>query len=251
METNQNRRRRKSGSAAMYIPIAVLIILFLTIFGTSVFLRVAVIEVSGALSYTEEEIIAASRIEIGDNMVLIDRIAAGRRVREALQYVSAVRVTVTFPGTVNIEVQESAAVAWVRFHNGFLVIDSAGRIIRQEGILPSGLIEIRGIDPVLSEVGTQLESETATQAQLNAMAATLMAIENARIADGVSYLDVSSVANIYFEYLDLYTVILGTTDNIERKLELLPIALERRPTADGPGRIDLSSLPRVTWRPDR
>ena len=70
MAVTGNKPRRKSKSAVVYIPTAVILILFLMAFGVSVFLKIINIEVIGASVYTKEEIITASGITKGDNMLL-------------------------------------------------------------------------------------------------------------------------------------------------------------------------------------
>ena len=209
----------------MYIPIAVLIILFLAIFGTSVFLRVTQIEVSGASFYTDEEIISISGIIRGDNMLLIDRLGAQRRI-ESLTYISDVRIMRVLPDTIRIEVTERAAIAAIRYRGGYLTINSDGRILQREAASSGGLIEIRGLEPVVPETGNILGAAPGAAARLRAMTDLLGVFEKNGIQSDISHLDVSNVNNITFRYTFendwLFTVELGPAADVLQNFRLLP-----------------------------
>ena len=52
--------------------------------GATVFFRVETISVSGNRRYTEEDIIVASGIELGDNLYALNKVRIGRNIRTLL-----------------------------------------------------------------------------------------------------------------------------------------------------------------------
>ena len=219
MGVKRKKPRRRSKSAAMYLPIAALLVIFLVIFGTSAFLKITEIEVIGASKYTDGEIISASGIVTGDNMLFIDRKNAQMGIK-SLPYVSEVPpIRYRLPDKIVIEIKESVPVAAVSFQGRMLLIDSGGKILEQVGSTQGKVIEIRGIAPVSPvTAGSLLKVEADSETRLKHMTDVLKAIENAEIQDDVWYLDVTNITNITFGYIGKLRVRLGSTDDLQYKL---------------------------------
>jgi len=217
--------RRMSKSAAVYIPFGALLIIALTILGTSGFLRVMQIEVAGESMYPENEIIIASGVSRGDNLLFVDTAAAARRIKAAMPYVSEASLTRLPPDKVRIEVTESIALATVTYQFETLVIDLSGRVLQRGGEIPQGLIEVRGFSPGDVVEGAALRAQTGSETYLQFLLDVLAAIEKEGIQDGVSYLDMTNISNITFGYRELYRVILGAPNNLRSKLSSLPGAI--------------------------
>ena len=79
--------------------------------GATVFFRVEVISVSGSQRYTQEDIIAASGIEMGDNLYALNKVRIGRNIRTLLPYIGELSITRPLPSTIVIRVTEWEAVA--------------------------------------------------------------------------------------------------------------------------------------------
>ena len=88
-ETNARRTRRRKRGLSLYV-FAVLILALGTIITLSMtlFFNIKTIRVTGiAENYKAEDIVAASGIQIGDNLVRLDKKAAEERALEALKVV--------------------------------------------------------------------------------------------------------------------------------------------------------------------
>lgn len=252
---NRNRRRRKSTSAAVYVSVAALAIVFLSIFGISTFMRVMYIEVTGASIYTDDEIVLASGISPGSNLLFLNAGAAAQRISGAMPYISEIKISRVMPAAVRIEVTESLALAAISYQGGILVIDSGGRILQRTDTVPSGLIEIRGFIPVDPETGSVLKTELGGEMRLRHLTDILEAMEKTGIYNDVSYIDVESIANISFGYAGRFKVILGSSSSALHKLSRLPGSIDtidETRSPDETGVIDMSD-PSGEWRftPDR
>jgi len=251
----RKKLRRKSKSAVVYTPAAVLLILFLSVFGVSAFLKVVEIEVTGALMYTDDEIISASGILAGDSLLLLKKSSASQKIQSAMPYISDVSLEVRLPNKVTINVTEATAIAAIGHGDSVIVLDSAGRVLERTDVMPPELIEIIGVLPADTAEGSLLKTDAGSEPRLRHMREVLAAIEREGIAGSISYLNVSNISNISFGYLELYTVVLGSSDNARYKLSSLPeIIAEIEDAATVPnetGTIIMSDREPWRWSPTR
>ena len=240
MANKKNRNGGHRRGAAIYTPVAALLVLFIIIFGVSVFFRVTAIEVTGSARYTDDEIIAASGVELGDNLFLLNSDAAARRITSAMPYISAVRIGLGIPDTAILEVTESVAFAAVQTGNDYWKIDSAGRILeRTDYSGSSGLIRVTGLTLVTPREGTKIAVDSTYDTQLGYALDVFAAIDGAEIGSDVSAIDMTNISAITIIYKNTVTVRFGGGDNAEFKIEKLLGALEGQ-TAGFKGTIDVS-----------
>ena len=231
----RKRRRHSSRSITLFLPIASLLIILLFFFGTSAFFRIAVIEISGAKVHSAQEVISSSGLELGGNILTINRSNVEDSIRQAMPLINEVNVSRIMPDKILIEVSESIAIAAISHQGRFYIIDSSGRVLERAAAIPRGIIEIRGFTPVEPEEGAMLRPEPGGAMRLQFMVDVLAAIEITNITEQVSYLDVTRIANISFGYLDRFVVVLGGPEGARYKISQLPDILmqaELDPTFD-------------------
>ena len=249
-----NKQRRKSKSAAIYIPVAVLLVAFLTVYGISVFLKIVDIEVSGAALYTKEEIILASGIAMGDNMLFINSGSVQQRIYAAMPYINEVSVEISLPDIVRIRVIEAVPLASIKCSEGVLVIDTKCKILEMTDVAPVGLIEISGFTPADITVGNDLKAYPGDDTRLSSLKDVLAAIEMEGIYNDVSSIDVANIAYISFFYCGRFDVILGRPDNMQYKMNVLKEFIagrEAESSRDETGTIDMSVRGQWRYTPDR
>ena len=217
--------RRKSKSAAIYVPVAVLLIFFLVALGTSVFLKILKIEVTGISMYSEEDIIIASGIIQGDNMLLVNAGDVARKIYAALPYIQEVSINFSLPDKVRINVSETTAMAAIGYLEGAVLLDSAGRVLERAEKKPDGLIEVKGFTPIDVKVGNALRADPSDDTRLRRLKDILPAIERAGIQDDVSYLDVTDVGNVNLKYMEQFTVIISGSGGALNRLGRLADAV--------------------------
>jgi Cell division septal protein len=242
MAKQKNRNGGHRRGAAIYTPVAALLVLFIIIFGVSVFFRVTKIEVTGSARYTDDEIIAASGVELGDNLFLLNSDAAARRITDAMPYISAVRIGLGIPDTAVLEVTESVAFAAVQTGNDYWKVDSSGRILeRTDYSGASGLIRVTGLTLVAPKEGTKIAVDSAYETQLGYALDVFAAIDGAEIGNDVSSLDMTNISAITLVYKTTVTVKFGGGDNADFKITKLLVALDDPDVpSDFKGTIDVS-----------
>ena len=113
---NRKRRRNRGRLGLLFKLLCLAALAAAVVFGATVFFQVETIAVSGNNRYTQEEIITASGVQIGDNLFRMNKGEIAQRIRESLPYVGAATVQRRLPSTLIIQVEEWDAVGRVEVY---------------------------------------------------------------------------------------------------------------------------------------
>ena len=97
-----NRRRRRGRFSFLTKLLCILLIAGAVVAALTVFFKVQSITVSGNARYTSEEVVAASGIEIEDNLFLLNKYSAAQAIFEKLPYVEEATINRALPDTIVI-----------------------------------------------------------------------------------------------------------------------------------------------------
>ena len=123
--------------------------------------------------------------------------------------------------------------AYIQSDTSYWLIDKDGKLLEKTdaaGI--SGKIAVKGVILNNPVAGSYIKSDHSNTTQLQYMAAVLDAILNQGIAVNISYLDVSNISNITFDYSSRFTVKFGSGENADNKVKLLLSVLTRLKSND-------------------
>lgn len=247
-EEKKVRRRRRS--TFLYTPVAVLLILVTAVLGVSVFFRISDIQVKGARKYSTQQIISASGIKTGDNLIFVDKNAVAKNITLNLPYLNDIVIEKAIPDRIIITVTESQPIAVVRFNNEWWVIDQKAKVLEKTDDSDAvKKIEVNGITPTSMTIGQTMSVDSGEQTKLKYLINVLGAIQSVNISSPVSTLDVSNIANISFRYSDRFTVILGSGDNADYKIVLLTKIIDQL-EPEMKGKINLSNDIKQRFIPD-
>jgi len=245
-------KKRLSITSVPYVAFGVILISLMTVIGVGAFLRTTEIRVEGMLMYSPEDIVEASGISPGDNLLFVNAQNVSMNIRASLPFINSVNVTRKLPNTMYIEVTESVAVATIIFGGEIYVIDSPGRVLARlpiaepklDGVNIDDLIEVRGVDIEETPVGNIVRPVFGSETKVQYMQDILVTLERDNQTGFVSYLDVSNIVNVFFGYQGLYRVILGGStslrpSNLRHKIGMLEESANRvrEQFPNTPGRI--------------
>jgi cell division protein FtsQ len=234
------KRSRQRRSGALFKVLAVLITAVAILLAMSVFFKISRIDVAGAESYSAEEIIEASGIEVGENLFFVDRFGAASRIFVELPYIDSVTVTRQLPNHILITVSESKAAACVTYDGGLYAVNHNGKVISAvDESEAEGLIRVTGIEVAEPKPGAQLEADKADAGKLETLVALMQEMFGRSMLSDVQDIDLSDATNPAFTYLDRFTVRVGANENIGYKLGMLMSAVEQLSDYES-GTIDLS-----------
>ncbi len=214
---SRTRRRNRGRFGPLFKLLCVAAVMVALTVGATVFFRVEAVTVSGNQRYTREEIIAASGIELGDNLYSLNKIRIDQNIRATLPYIGDLTINRSLPSTIVITVTEWEAVAQVAVPDPERVAALQRELVEQEGedapalvtaqepwlisvggklLEPaapdSGGITVTGLTPLAPQAGSFLQVPEGEAAQLEALTALLKALGEEGIQSQVSAIRLES-----------------------------------------------------------
>ena len=168
--------------AVANLALSVLLIAAAIIVACVVFFRVNAIQVEGNVRYTPEEIIDASGIRIGDNLIALSRSRISTGIRAQLPYVEGVAIHRSYPDKLVIRVTERVASASVDSAEGRWLISSQGKLLEKDNG-SVGTVQVAGLTAVGPYAGGMLQVAEEEQATLGYVKELLAAVESGRISE--------------------------------------------------------------------
>lgn len=214
MSAYRKKHRRFSGVLLFLLAASIMLVL-----STTLLFNVENVNVTGASNYTAEEIIDASGIKAGDNLVRTasDRMAS--RIEEKLVYVENAEITRAFPDTLVINVEASVPAANFLCDKYVLLISSTGKVLEQLGEPKAGLLNFTGTDPKDGLLpGDVFESSDEHKTTVINELMDYYAKRSEK-SDKVTLIDVTDRSNISYTYDDRIVVKLGTVNDIDYKMD--------------------------------
>ena len=147
--TNSKRSRRRKRGRSIYV---FLVIVFaaavIVTLSMTVFFNIKTIRVTGnADNYTAEDVVRATGISVGDNMMRLNIKEAEQRAIDSLIHVEDLKIVRQFPDTLEIQVQKCTPSYNIVYEFGTLIVSEHGRILEDSMDPQQGLVRIVGYDP--------------------------------------------------------------------------------------------------------
>lgn len=186
--------------------------------------------------YSAEEIANASGIQIGDNLLTLNKAEIAARIKSALPYINQVQVKRTLPNTVTLIVTEfevtyaisdSAGGCWLINCDGTVLESSATNDNKEHMTIQGLTIQPPQIGQIIEPAGAEGADQTELSAKKDALLLVLHALEAApEISKQMVTCDLSASYDIVLWYGTQYEIHLGTTDEIAYKLAYFKGMLE-------------------------
>ncbi len=234
----------------MFSTLSFLVICAALVLGMSVFFRVSSIEVVGADRYTQEEIVAASGVEEGDNLIFLNREAVAARVYAKLIYIGEVKVSRKLPSRVVIDVSESGSLAVIQTDSGLWLIDRNCRLLEPCKTQDTeSYIKVMGLTAVMPKAGEILSTAEEDKPRAAFLREILTALAARGMVVDVDAIDLSNPVGAEFNYLDgRFKVRLGADEKLDYKIALLAEVMQQLSGQDS-GVIDLTQDKKAQFSP--
>ncbi len=152
------RQHYRGGNYILYyLLFALIVIVVLIILANTVLFNCKEIEVVGMSRYLPDQVIDASKIRKGDNLLHIDKNEAAEKIVKELAYVDAAQVEKSFPTKIVITVTESEKWFCISQFGVNAIISRGGKILEKGS--PGDLPVITGYEAESLETGTRLASK--------------------------------------------------------------------------------------------
>ncbi len=220
--TNSGKRmRRRKRMMSVYVFIVVVIVLTIGVTMCFTFLfNIDRIVVSGeSEDYTSLQIVEASEINAGDNMLRLDAKKAAKNILDKLTYVETAEVGRDFPSTLRITVTRCIPGFNVRYDGGVLLLSRKGKIL-SDGEVYTDIEKIpiiNGYAPSEKTIGAMAASENPNKDE--AFAQFVKRFENEK-CDDISVVDLSNEYDIVVTYRNGMIFRMGNWSDVDYKLDL-------------------------------
>ena len=207
----QNKKRRlknKVRKALLGIIFFVVLMAVGAVLSLTVFFKTESITVSGSGIYSQEQIVNASSINIGENLFLIDSKDASSRITTQLPYIYNVKIKKQLPATVKITVTDATAeFAIDNGNNTFILADDNYKVLETAAAeQPADSIVIKDAAVKTAEPGKRIEFEDETASDcINKIVEAI----NATGMTGVTAISSRDVNNNYIIFDNRITFELG------------------------------------------
>lgn len=234
-----NRRRFWLQLATVFAVVLALV------FGMSIFFKVETVKVAGVDKYTEYQVKQASGIEKGDNTMGLNKAAISSRIMQKLPYVESVRVGVSLPGTVNIQIKElNVTYAITDQNDAWWLMSADGKIVEKinggDATTHTKILGVKLQDPQLAqqaeayEPGPSVDEEGQTipvtvyaQERLEMVKTILQELEKLGMLGSIASVDVTHMDGLTLWYADQYEISLGDSSQLAYKLGMIKSAIEQ------------------------
>lgn len=216
---NRKRRRTRRRFGPLFKLLCILTAAVALTFGATVFFQVETIVVSGNSRYTQEEIIAAVGVQVGDNLFRMNKFQRIEQAEEQLPYLEDVVIRRSLPSTLTITVKEWEAVAQVPGGEGNWLISVGGKLLEQAPP-DSGAITITGLTALAPQPGQQLAVSQEEAPRLEALLKLLAVLQEQNMLQDVSALELTST-RINMEYQGRFTVKLLLNGDFSYRMKVL------------------------------
>lgn len=185
--------------------------------------KVADIQVTGDLVYSQEEVLALCDYAIGDNLLFAPTQSQEERLESQLPYVEDAEVIKHFPNTLEIRITAAQTAASVSSGGGWLYVSSQGKILELGAEPAAATMQVTGFVSTATQPGQYLQAEDATA--LSALQEILTALTQREMITQCTRLDLTDLYDIRLWYQDRVECKLGSTAELTYKLDFAYDAL--------------------------
>lgn len=224
-ETPKNKPKRSKSKKKLrftfYIFITIIVLGIVVALSLTVLFNVRTFSVNGAGVYTAEEIIAASGLEEGDNIIRLSADDAETLIEKSLPYVKNAEIKKEFPSKIIIDITPAEEFAVVETEEGVCVIDADYKVLKLDKSNVK-LPRIKGLTIGDVKPGEVFEFDDEVKK-------TFEAIVSATKSRGlnVTYYDLSDNLDLKFAIDDRIFVKLGSVAHINEKMNTSVESIKR------------------------
>ena len=218
----KHRKRRSKGKRILIAFISIVVVLAVTVtLMLTVFFNVNNVKVLGSSIYTENEIVFASGIVNGDNIIRMSAEDIEQRLEEALPYIKNATVKKSLPDTIGIEVTPAEEKYIVETADTTYVCDTDYKALRTVTDRPEGILRIKGITTDGISLGKTIEFSNNQQRDV---LTNLLTICSDKGFD-VTYVNIENMVDIGFSIANRLYIKLGSYTDLAAKITHLETML--------------------------
>ncbi len=248
MAARRYKRKRRNAGGFILSLLTFFIVVGAIVTSLTVFLKVSEIEVSGTTRYDAKDIIKTSGIEVGDNMILLNKFEVADRILEEYPYIERIKIRRRFPDKFTFEITERVPSAYVMSGETRWLIDKYAYIVELvENDTEIKLPKITGVSVLSPRLGEQLKLEN--EDQLPVLCEVLTSVSVAELTEKINRIEIEKLYDLNLVYDSRFMVNLGDTTSLSQKIEMLRAVLRELSDFDK-GTINVSAVKEARFKPN-
>ena len=221
---NKETTYRRSRGRIILVVLMALLIAAALVEACTVFFRVEFVEVEGNERYSEEQILEAARVDMGENLILTQKDLIAQRIYDTLPYVDTVTVKKRFPTTLRLQITETspAAVIATEDQSSWWLIDGKGKILEQvDAATAETYTMVLGLSAVNPQVGKTVDVGEGHITQLNGLLGLLQVLQERGMTSQINSINASSRTELVMVYQGRIQAKLLNNVDFNRKILIL------------------------------
>ncbi len=225
-DNSSKRMRRRKRKMNLYGLVVFLLVAVagVTVSYTFLFNIDKIVVMGKSDDYTAEQIVSASGIQKGDNLLRLNVHASEQRILDELLYIETAKVDRDFPSSLEITVSQCVPAFNVQYGEGTLLVSKQGKILADNGFITQGLPIFYGYEPEDTVPGKALSSaDEQKQAAFEEFISRINGDENGSILS----VDMTDKYNMVINYSCGIIFKLGNWTDIEYKMNMAENVMQK------------------------
>ncbi len=216
--THRRRRGRFNWILKLFF---LLLVIGALIAAMTIFFRVENIVVEGESRYADADIVAASGIEIEDNLFLLEKYGVQSAIETQLPYIETALLDRKLPHTIVLSVTEADCAAGIVSGGETWLVSRKGKLLEKSASIPTGSCSVTGAALEEPTVSGELSFGEEQSFKKTALLELLQQSDAMGMAGGILSVDLSDDTALHFAYLGRFEVKLPWDADIAYKLKSL------------------------------
>ena len=221
---NKETAYRRNRGRIVFLVLMVLLIAVALVGACTVFFRVEFVEVEGNARYSEEQILEAAHINMGENLILTQKDVIVQRLYDTLPYIDSVTVKKRFPTTLRLVITETApaAVIATEDESSWWLMDGKGKILEQiDAATAENYTRILGLYAVSPQISKPVDVGEGHISQLNGLLGLLQVLQERGMTSQIYSINASSRTELVMVYQGRIQAKLLNNVDFNRKILIL------------------------------
>lgn len=203
------------------------------------FMKIKNIDCYSNVKISSKDIISASKICKGNNILRINTKRAIKLIKQTLPYADEVKIRRKFPSTVNINVIEAEIASYVKMKDKYVYIDRFGKVLEISKVPPSTQAPIlTGFDIKTAKVNEVIQLKK--QERIEAFKTLYVYLNASDFKDILTMINVSDTGKISYTINNTLEIIVGDCENLDYKINFLASGAYENIGNTGKGILDVS-----------
>ena len=152
--TNQRRQKIRRKKIIIRSLVGIVFLCVGIILALTLFFNINKIVVSGDKVYSEKEVVDASEINMGDNLIFLSKEEINNEITKDLPYVGAVKIKRRLPSTLEIVITKTEAYMATAQDGYYILLDKNGKVLEKDlEIIDENIILVNLGEIISVEIG--------------------------------------------------------------------------------------------------